>query len=406
MLFTIEYPTYGDIGQVSRDNPGIIVDDYYSAVWTERFNAPGEAILELPIKYWPLTLDMKNYPNGHYLRFSESDYLMNLYRARVKQDRDDPRVILEYKSIENFLSYRRTSYGPEGYPWYENPGGTTIYTLYDLWVYEFYTKYNVPMFYLPRPSSTTFPGKDIEIHSLDFKLGDTVLSVTEKSCNRGTDLTRRHGFKIFVTDSGEQRTWSLQFLPSLNRTDPPDFTEHISALEFAFDPTNYANAALVRIPHYTSAGGGTLTESGFRLYRTGTFNRSPVRDWNRVEEHFDFRFDGTDVNKAANWSDHLTTLWGYSAFNLPDTTARRSIQSNHNVEIVASTSDLGLDMDENFKYKKDFQLGTIFKWTPYAGLGQVAGAYFKNSPELKAMITEFTWSIDESGVQMSPGITM
>ena len=49
-LFTIEYPTRGAYGAVTREAPSVIIDDFYSASWTERFWDIGEAQLELPMK--------------------------------------------------------------------------------------------------------------------------------------------------------------------------------------------------------------------------------------------------------------------------------------------------------------------------------------------------------------------
>ena len=58
---------------------------------------------------------------------------------------EEPRVILNYKGIENMLSFRRISLGPMAWPYYEtNPNPALHKTLMDLLKYEMIDRYPNP----------------------------------------------------------------------------------------------------------------------------------------------------------------------------------------------------------------------------------------------------------------------
>ena len=48
----------------------------------------------------------------------------------------------------------------------------------------------------------------------------------------------------------------------------------------------------------------------------------------------------------------------------------------------------------------------MFQWTPYAGAGILDTAWFDASTSFEALVTEYTWTIDDTGVTETPGITM
>ena len=319
MHFTVEYPTRGDLGSVWRDNTGRIVDDYYSAVWTERFDEPGEATLELPMRYWPLAMDCVNYPNGHYLHFSESDYVMNLVEAKVKTVGSERRIVLKYKSLENFLSFRRTSWNAR--EWMYNNSEQRYYDITDVWQYEFLDadRYPVPLTTIQRYKDSPqgiFPDKWMSVWELDdIQVGDDMLAFTTAACRRGTSIRERYGFR-FDVKGDERRGWNMRLLP----TNPvysksnalPDWTEHIAALEFGFDTTEYSNAILETWPRYsvTRQQNGTLVynESGSERHRSRTYNTEPVRPWNRVERYNNVTFPGTNAESAATKADQYAVF--------------------------------------------------------------------------------------------------
>ena len=180
MIFTIEsayrWNQFGD-----HSNDMVIVDDFYSAVWTERFGDVGEATLELPIGYYPLALDARNYPNGHYLHFSESNHVMTLVSSRIVVKGEEPRVILNYKGIENMLSFRRISLGPMAWPYYEtNPNPALHKTLMDLLKYEMIDRYPNPYLSIWQDPRVKEPW--LSVFKLDFNVGDTVLDAVLASC--------------------------------------------------------------------------------------------------------------------------------------------------------------------------------------------------------------------------------
>lgn len=407
MQISIEYPTGGDIGQVYRDNPGVIIDDFYSFSWTERWDDVGEAILELPMKYINLAFDCQAFPNGHYLRFSESDYLMNLYGAKVKTRNGEQRVVLEYKSIENFLSFRRTAWSNTGY-WFNpavDPQTPGMYDLQDLWNFEFLIRIPTPMFSIKR--NWDVARKNIEVFSLDFNIGDTVLDITRQSMSRKAEIKDRHGFHISVIGE-ENRHWRLEALAPIGADNPVDFTRYVEANDFAFDTSEYTNAFIMSIPHYGAVQGSngqwTTMRLGEWLKRSDTFAEGRVRDWNRVETYIKQEFDETDLTVAASAEENVLIAFRGDPLNTAGERAQQKAWATNPVRILADTPSLVLD--ENLVYKRDFQLGTVFEWTPYAGLGRATESWFGYIPTFKAMITEFNWTIDEQGLRMTPGIKM
>ena len=406
MIFTIEsayrWNQFGD-----HSNDMVIVDDFYSAVWTERFGDVGEAALELPIGYYKLALHDRKYPNGHYLHFSESNHVMNLVSSRIVVKGEEPRVILNYKGIENMLSFRRISLGPMAWPYYEtNPNPALHKTLMDLLKYEMIDRYPNPYLSIWQDPRVKEPW--LSVFKLDFNVGDTVLDAVLASCNRNTPFRYRHGFD-FVVIGQQRRAWQMRIIPT-EASDPlPDFTDYIESLEFGISTTEYANAALVEIPKIEerkSPGSPVYDEFnvvGTRIYRSPTYNADNVTSWNRVEKYLKYNLDGMQYKEAMATLSYLENAWTQMGTPNDDGQAKKIIQSQSRIQTVATTP---ATFSNDLVYGRDYQLGTLFRWTPYLGSGKVRSAWFGLQTEFEAMISEFTWTFDQNGVKKTPGIKM
>lgn len=406
MIFTIEsayrWNQFGD-----HSNDMVIVDDFYSAVWTERFGDVGEATLELPIGYYPLALDARNYPNGHYLHFSESNHVMNLVSSRIVVKGEEPRVILNYKGIENMLSFRRISLGPMAWPYYEtNPNPALHKTLMDLLKYEMVDRYPNPYLTIWQDPRVKEPW--LSVNKLDFNVGDTVLDAVLASCNRNTPFRYRHGFD-FIVIGQQRRAWQMRIIPTEVSDPLPDFTDYIESLEFGISTSEYANAALVEIPKIEerkSPGSPVYDEFnvvGTRIYRSPTYNADNVTSWNRVEKYLKYNLDGMQYKEAMATLSYLENAWTQMGTPNDDGQAKKIIQSQSRIQTVATTP---ATFSNDLVYGRDYQLGTLFRWTPYLGSGKIRSAWFGLQTEFEAMISEFTWTFDQNGVKKTPGIKM
>lgn len=406
MMFTIESGYRWNPGS-DHSSDMVIVDDFYSAAWTERFDDVGEATLELPIGYYPLALDARNYPNGHYLHFSESSHVMNLVSSKIVVKGNEPRVILNYKSMENLLSYRRVSLGPMAWPYFEsNPNPAYRKTLMDLLNYEMLQRY--PHDHLTIKKDDRVSDTNLSVYKLDFNVGDTVLDAMLASCNRNLPFRRRHGFEVVTIGENRDR-WQLNVIPVEVQTPLPDFTDYIEALEFGISTTDYANAALVEIPKVEerkSPGSPTYDEFnvvGTRTYRSPTYNETNVYSWNRVEKYLKYNLDGMGYSEAMSTLSYLENTWSQIGTPNDNGDAKRIIQSQSRIQTVATTP---ATFTNDLVYGRDYKLGTLFKWTPYLGSGRVRSSWYGVRTEFEALITEFTWTFDSSGVKRTPGIKM
>ena len=397
-----------------RWNPGsdhssdmVIVDDFYSAIWTERFDGVGEATLELPIGYYPLALDARNYPNGHYLHFSESTHTMNLVSSKIVVKGNEPRVILNYKGVANLLSFRRISLGPMAWPYYENnPNPAYRKTLMDLLNYEMLQRY--PHDHLSIVKDNRVQDSSLSVYKLDFNVGDTVLDAVLASCNRNLPFRNRHGFEMLVVGENRDR-WQLNITPVEAAAPLPDFTDYIESLEFGISTTDYANAALVEIPKIEerkSPGSPVYDEFnvvGTKTYRSPTYNNTNIYSWNRVEKYLKYSLDGMGYSEAMSTLSYLENTW--SQIGTPNDTgaAKAIIQSQSRIQTVATTP---ATFTNDLVYGKDYKLGTLFKWTPYLGSGKVRSAWYGLHTDFEALVAEFTWTFDSSGVKRTPGIKM
>lgn len=402
-MFMIELGTRWTIAG-SHENDTLILDDYYSASWTERFDDVGEAHLELPISYWPLALHARNYPNGHYLHFSESDRVMNLESSKVIMKKDEPRVILNYKGVENLLSFRRVSIGPMGWPW--QPKANLRKTLFDLLKYEF-TDTQLAK-YLTIVKDPAVSDEWLRVDNLDFQVGDTVLDAVKASCSRTNPFRQRHGFKL-VTDGDNRNHWTLSLIPVIAPATLPDFTDAIDSLEFGISTTEYANAALVIVPkieEMKSAGSPVYDDYrvvGTKTYRSPTYNESNVHVWNRVEKVIKYTIDGMSYQEAIATIIRATDVWSQIGTVNDEGQAKNIIQSQSKIKTVATTP---ATIDARLKYGKDYQLGTLFTWVPYADKKDVQTARFLSTPAMEALVAEYTWTFDSSGVKGTPGLRM
>lgn len=406
MMFTIESGYRWNPGS-DHSSDTVIVDDFYSAAWTERFDDVGEATLELPIGYYPLALDARNYPNGHFLHFSESSHVMNLVSSKIVVKGNEPRVILNYKSMESLLSYRRVSLGPMAWPYFEsNPNPAYRKTLMDLLNYEMLQRY--PHDHLTIKKDDRVQDANLSVYKLDFNVGDTVLAAMLASCNRNLPFRNRHGFEVVVTGENRDR-WQLNVIPVEAGTPLPDFTDYIEALEFGISTTDYANAALVEIPKVEerkSPGSATYDEFnvvGTRTYRSPTYNNTNVYSWNRVEKYLKYSLDGMGYSEAMSTLSYLENTWSQIGTPNDNGDAKRIIQSQSRIQTVATTP---ATFTNDLVYGRDYKLGTLFKWTPYLGSGKVRSSWYGAQTEFEGLIAEFTWTFDSSGVKRTPGIKM
>ena len=406
MIFTIESGYRWNLGG-DHSNDMVIVDDFYSAVWTERFGDVGEATLELPIGYYPLALDARNYPNGHYLHFSESTHVMNLVSSKIIVKGSEPRVVLNYKGVENMLSFRRISLGPMAWPYYEtNPDPALHKTLMDLLRYEMIDRYPNP--YLQIWQDPRVRESSLSVFELDFNVGDTVLDAMLASCNRNTPSRYRHGFD-FITIGNQRRAWQLRILPVEAPATLPDFTDYIESLEFGISTTNYANAALVEIPKIEerkSPGSAVYDEFnvvGTRVFRSPTYNEGNIHNWNRVEKYLKYNLDGMQYKEAMTTLSYLEDAWSQIGTPNDNGQAKKIIQSQSRIQTVATTP---ATFSDELVYGRDYKLGTLFRWTPYLGSGKVRSGWFGLQTEFEALISEFTWTFDQNGVKKTPGIKM
>lgn len=406
MIFTIESGYRWNLGG-DHSNDMVIVDDFYSAVWTERFGDVGEATLELPIGYYPLALDARNYPNGHYLHFSESTHVMNLVSSKIVVKGSEPRVVLYYKGVENMLSFRRISLGPMAWPYYEtNPDPALHKTLMDLLRYEMIDRYPNP--YLQIWQDPRVRESSLSVFKLDFNVGDTVLDAMLASCNRNTPFRYHHGFD-FITIGNQRRAWQLRILPVEAPETLPDFTDYIESLEFGISTTEYANAALVEIPKIEerkSPGSPVYDEFnvvGTRVFRSPTYNEGNVHSWNRVEKHLKYNLDGMTYKEAMTTLSYLEDAWSQMGTQNDTGQAKKIIQSQSRIQTVATTP---ATFSDDLVYGRDYKLGTLFRWTPYLGSGKVRSGWFGLQTEFEALISEFTWTFDQNGIKKTPGIKM
>ena len=96
------------------------------------------------------------------------------------------------------------------------------------------------------------------------------------------------------------------------------------------------------------------------------------------------------------------TWWQIGGPNDPGT-AKKLVKEQFSVRTVATTP---ATISKALKYGKDYRLGTMFQWTPYASAGILNTAWFDASTSFEALVTEYTWTIDDTGVTETPGITM
>lgn len=406
MIFTIESGYRWNLGG-DHSNDTVIVDDFYSAVWTERFGDVGEATLELPIGYYPLALDARNYPNGHYLHFSESTHVMNLVSSKIVVKGSEPRVVLYYKGVENMLSFRRISLGPMAWPYYEtNPDPALHKTLMDLLRYEMIDRYPNPYLQIWQDPRVREPS--LSVFKLDFSVGDTVLDAMLASCNRNTPFRYRHGFD-FITIGNQRQAWQLRILPVETPATLPDFTDYIESLEFGISTTEYANAALVEIPKIEErkSPGSPVYDAfnvvGTRVFRSPTYNEGNVHSWNRVEKYLKYNLDGMTYKEAMATLSYLEDAWGQMGSPNDSGQAKKIIQSQSRIQTVATTP---ATFSDDLVYGRDYKLGTLFRWTPYLGSGKVRSGWFGLQTEFEALVSEFTWTFDQNGVKKTPGIKM
>ena len=193
-------------------------------------------------------------------------------------------------------------------------------------------------------------------------------------------------------------------------SDPlPDFTDYIESLEFGISTTEYANAALVEIPKIEerkSPGSPVYDEFnvvGTRIYRSPTYNADNVTSWNRVEKYLKYNLDGMQYKEAMATLSYLENAWTQMGTPNDDGQAKKIIQSQSRIQTVATTP---ATFSNDLVYGRDYQLGTLFRWTPYLGSGKIRSAWFGLQTEFEAMISEFTWTFDQNGVKKTPGIKM
>jgi hypothetical protein len=79
-----------------------IIEDYYSLVWTERFNEVGDFELELPIVYQNDSL----LAFGNYLEIPTSDKIMIIENVKPTYNQDQESMVIEGESIEAILKRR------------------------------------------------------------------------------------------------------------------------------------------------------------------------------------------------------------------------------------------------------------------------------------------------------------
>lgn len=96
-------PVYVHILDSNLDYAGVI-DDYYSLVWTERFNEVGDFELELPFSY----ANNEFITFGNYLYMPTSDRLMMIEKITPTHAEAQDTVVVEGESIEAILKRRKT----------------------------------------------------------------------------------------------------------------------------------------------------------------------------------------------------------------------------------------------------------------------------------------------------------
>jgi len=242
----------------------------------------------------------------------------------------------------------------------------------------------------------------------DLAVGDTVLDVTKASCMRNLPFRKRHGFQIKV-EGAEKRWWNM-YITSVDAPDPlPDWTDYIEALEFGIDSSKYANAALVIVPKVEETKNAQGVYDGYRevgkfIYDSPTYYEPGyVADWNRVEKKIEYQLDGKDYKEAMAMLQYAADVW--SQIGTPNDTgmAKKLVREQSSVQTVATTP---ATISKDLKYGRDYRLGTMFQWTPYAGAGILNTAWYNASTSFEALVTEYSWTIDDSGVVETPGITM
>lgn len=96
-------PVYVHILDSDLDYGGVI-DNYYSLVWTERFNEAGDFEMELPFSY----ADNEFLTFGNYIYLPTSDRLMMIQKITPTHSEEKDTVVIEGESVEAILKSRRT----------------------------------------------------------------------------------------------------------------------------------------------------------------------------------------------------------------------------------------------------------------------------------------------------------
>ena len=128
-----------------------------------------------------------------------------------------------------------------------------------------------------------------------------------------------------------------------------------------------------------------------------------VAEWNRVEKKIEYQLDGKPYKEAMGMMQYIYDTWGQIGGPNDPGTAKKLVKEQSSVQTVATTP---ATISKDLKYGRDYRLGTMFKWTPYAGAGVYNTAWYNASTSFEALVTEYTWTIDDSGVVETPGITM
>ena len=342
-----------------------VIDSYESMIWTDRYNEPGEFEI-----YTPVTDEMVTYPVvNNYLRIGESEHLMIIEDIEVETDIEDGNHIkIKGRSLESILD-RRVIINEV------NISGNLQNAIRSLIA----TNIINPSDSRRRISNFIFKDStDTNITSLTYEAqykGKNLLEAIEEMCQE-----KEIGFRIFLNDNnqfefslyaGTDRSYKqdvlpwVVFKPSFDNIIESNYVEeHSNARTFCYihsqyseqqeDPEDSSKTETVEVEVLRSVGTG----SGLL----------------RKETYID---GGVSKDEEMSMAQYYALLDQAGNEELTEKKVKKEFEGE-------------VETTRMFVYNRDFYIGDVL---------QVANEYGKEAP---SRMTEFVWSISDSGIDHHP----
>lgn len=339
-----------------------IIDTYESVLWVDRYDTPGEFEI-----YTSVTEDLLKYPvPNNYLKFVDSDKLMIIEDLEITTAVEDGNHIkITGRSLESILDRRVISTVANAQDL--NVSGSLQTTIKTLLTNNLISPTDTARII---PSFIFEESTDQNIIDLTYEnqfKGVTVLEIVEQMCQ-----ARDIGFKVTLNDAnqfvfklykGTDRSYNQDvnsyviFHPNFDNIIKADYKENNSdAKTFCYLHATYSNGSSTVDKILTKGEGEGL---------------------NRKEVYVDSSISKDDGVSMTDWEKQL------------DEDASASLSERK----VKKEFDGECETQRMFTYGKDFFLGDVV---------QVADEYGHETP---SRITEYLWSISDSGVENYPTFT-